>query len=571
MKNGEYDKAADVYKDIYNENPASYAYYKNYYDCLLILEDYKEIEKIIEKQLKKYPENLAYYVDLGYSFEKRNDIAGRDTYYDLAISKISNQKSQVIQLANAFIGLNALQRAIEVYSAGQKKVNDYSFNSELALLYYRSGDIDRAMDHYIGFALEDANHLNSVTAALQKILDEESDHLTFREKLYNRIQQKEEPVLIELLVWDFIQSKDFESALIQTKALDKRLKENGRRVYELAQSATNEKEYDAAIACYNYIVELGTASPFYFMARNGILDCRWAKIKETNYYTQDDIDDLKYNYQNFLNEYNRNDYRAASVTQSLATLEAFYNYNVETGIILLENVLTWPALSTAQKSEFKITLGDLYLISGDIWEATLLYSQVDKAMKDEPIGEMARFKNAKLAYYRGDFNLAQGQLDVLKASTSELVANDALKLSVFISDNLGLDSVMEPMWLFANADLYVFQNKTDSAKIILDSLLQLFPAHKLTDDVYFMKYQIAFKNREMDSARQYLEFIRSNYAFDLLSDDALFYLGDLYQNYYNDTAKAMACYEELIVQYKDSLFVNEARRRFRILRGDKIN
>lgn len=571
MKNGEYDKAADVYKDIYNENPASYAYYKNYYDCLLILEDYKEIEKIIEKQLKKYPENLAYYVDLGYSFEKRNDIAGRDTYYDLAISKISNQKSQVIQLANAFIGLNALQRAIEVYSAGQKKVNDYSFNSELALLYYRSGDIDRAMDYYIGFALEDANHLNSVTAALQKILDEESDHLTFREKLYNRIQQKEEPVLIELLVWDFIQSKDFESALIQTKALDKRLKENGRRVYELAQSATNEKEYDAAIACYNYIVELGTASPFYFMARNGILDCRWAKIKETNYYTQDDIDDLKYNYQNFLNEYNRNDYRAASVTQSLATLEAFYNYNVEAGIILLENVLTWPALNTAQKSEFKITLGDLYLISGDIWEATLLYSQVDKAMKDEPIGEMARFKNAKLAYYRGDFNLAQGQLDVLKASTSELVANDALKLSVFISDNLGLDSVMEPMWLFANADLYVFQNKTDSAKIILDSLLQLFPAHKLTDDVYFMKYQIAFKNREMDSARQYLEFIRSNYAFDLLSDDALFYLGDLYQNYYNDTAKAMACYEELIVQYKDSLFVNEARRRFRVLRGDKIN
>lgn len=128
------------------------------------------------------------------------------------------------------------------------------------------------------------------------------------------------------------------------------------------------------------------------MARNGILDCRWAKIKETNYYTQADIDDLKTNYQNFLNEYNRYDYRAALVTQSLATLEAFYNYDVSGAIALLENVLSWAALNVAQKSEFKITLGDLYLISGDIWEATLLYSQVDKAMKDEPIGEMARFK-----------------------------------------------------------------------------------------------------------------------------------------------------------------------------------
>lgn len=37
----------------------------------------------------------------------------------------------------------------------------------------------------------------------------------------------------------------------------------------------------------------------------------------------------------------------------------------------------------------------------------------------------------KLAYYRGDFKYAQGLLDVLKAATSELVANDAMQLSVF--------------------------------------------------------------------------------------------------------------------------------------------
>ncbi|MFZ1612456.1 MAG: tetratricopeptide repeat protein [Chitinophagales bacterium] len=571
MKNGEYDKAADLYKVIYNDNPTSNAYYKIYYNCLLILEDYKEIEKIINKQIKKSPENLTYYVDLGYSYEKQNNITDRDKNYNLAISKIGNERAQVIQLANAFMSINDLQRAIDVYSVGKKNVKDYSFNNELAILYYRSGDISRAMDFYIDYAMEDINNLNNVTTSLQRILDEESDHMLFQEKLYNRIQQKDAPVLIELLVWDFVQIKDFESAFIQMKALDKRLKENGSRVYELALTATNEKEYDAAIQCYNYIVQLGAQSPYYFLARNGILDCRWAKIKETNYYTQADIDDLKTNYQNFLNEYNRYDYRAALVTQSLATLEAFYNYDVSGAIALLENVLSWAALNVAQKSEFKITLGDLYLISGDIWEATLLYSQVDKAMKDEPIGEMARFKNAKLAYYRGDFYLAQGQLDVLKASTSELVANDALKLSVFITDNLGLDSILEPMKLFAAADLYLFQNKISDCISTLDTLLKSYPDHKLTDDVYFMKYQIAIKNREMDSAVQYLEYIRSNYAFDLLSDDALFYLGDLYQNYYKDTAKAMACYEELIIQYKDSLFVNEARKRFRILRGDKLN
>ncbi|MBK7107929.1 MAG: hypothetical protein IPH61_01925 [Bacteroidetes bacterium] len=241
MKNGEYDKAADLYKVIYNDNPTSNAYYKIYYNCLLILEDYKEIEKIINKQIKKSPENLTYYVDLGYSYEKQNNITDRDKNYNLAISKIGNERAQVIQLANAFMSINDLQRAIDVYSVGKKNVKDYSFNNELAILYYRSGDISRAMDFYIDYAMEDINNLNNVTTSLQRILDEESDHMLFQEKLYNRIQQKDAPVLIELLVWDFVQIKDFESAFIQMKALDKRLKENGSRVYELALTATNEK------------------------------------------------------------------------------------------------------------------------------------------------------------------------------------------------------------------------------------------------------------------------------------------------------------------------------------------
>lgn len=127
---------------------------------------------------------------MGYSYEKQNNITDRDKNYNLAISKIGNERAQVIQLANAFMSINDLQRAIDVYSVGKKNVKDYSFNNELAILYYRSGDISRAMDFYIDYAMEDINNLNNVTTSLQRILDEESDHTLFQEKLYNRIQQK---------------------------------------------------------------------------------------------------------------------------------------------------------------------------------------------------------------------------------------------------------------------------------------------------------------------------------------------------------------------------------------------
>ena len=238
---------------------------------------------------------------------------------------------------------------------------------------------------------------------------------------------------------------------------------------------------------------------------------------------------------------------------------------------MLEPIVEWPSLNLTEKSRFKLDLGDYYLISGDVWEATLLYSQVDKAMKDAPLGEEARYKNAKLAYYRGDFNFAQTQLNVLKAATSELVSNDAMKLSVFITSNLGLDSVVEPMMLFAEADLFVFQNKLSEAVLTLDTLDKTFPAHQLADDILFLKSDIAIKKQNLNEAVKLLEEIRSTYSFDLLADDAIFKLAEIYQFDLKEPEKAKLCYEQIILNYKDSLYVNEARKRYRSLRGDTLN
>ena len=373
------------------------------------------------------------------------------------------------------------------------------------------------------------------------------------------------------MIWDYIQLKDFDGAFIQAKALDKRNKENGERVFDLAEIAKIEGAYDNAIEGYNYIIAKGKNFPYYFSSKNGILNCRKDKIFKTNSYSDVDISELKSSYTDFLQEYLKNDFRAATVTADLAKLEAFYIHDIDRAIEILEPVVEWPALNISDRSKIKLDLGDFYLISGDVWEATLLYSQVDKAMKDEPLGEEARLKNAKLAYYRGDFKYSQGMLDVLKAATSELVSNDAMKLSVFITENLALDSVSEPMELFAKADLMVFQNKIKEAVIILDTLDARYPAHKLADDILFLKSTIALRQKDITTAVAYLETIRENYTYELLADDAIFKLAEIYQYDFKDLEKAKLCYEQIILNFKDSLYANEARKRFRALRGDNLN
>ncbi len=570
MSNGEYDKAADLYKKLFTENQNGY--YKEYYKCLLVLQDFKEIDRIIDKQMKKNPNNLTYYVDKGVALEKQGNTKEAQKAYETAIQKIELNRSQAVQLANAFIGQDNLDMAIKTYLQAKKIIRDYAFNYELAGLYHRSGQFETSIEMYLDYYVEnDENAFTRTTSALRQMLDEENDHTLLQEKLFARIQDgKNELKYTELLIWDYVQLKDFDGAFIQAKALDKRNKENGERVFELAETARTEGAYDAAISGYDYIISKGRDFPFYFNAKNGVLNCHKDKIFKLGTYTTADVIALRNSYEAFLLEYSRKDGRAASVTDDLAKLEAFYAGNINRAIDLILPIIEWPLLTEADRSKYKLDLGDFYLISGDVWEATLLYAQVDKAMKDAPLGEEARYKNAKLAYYRGDFAYAQGLLDVLKAATSELVANDAMQLSVFITDNLGLDSVAGPMLMFARADLLIFQNDIPKALQTLDSLTLAYPGHKLADDILFAKAQIALKQFNVELAVNYLENIRQNYAFDLLADDAIFKLGEIYQYNYKDNEKAKLCYEQIILNFKDSLYATEARKRFRELRGDNL-
>ncbi|MCB0642613.1 MAG: tetratricopeptide repeat protein, partial [Phaeodactylibacter sp.] len=260
----------------------------------------------------------------------------------------------------------------------------------------------------------------------------------------------------------------------------------------------------------------------------------------------------------------------ASIIYELAELEAFYLNDLDEAIRLLQGLIEFPNLNPDLIAHAKLSLADFYLMKGDIWESTLLYSQVDKAYKDDILGHEARFRNARLSYFNGDFEWAQAQFEVLKASTSKLIANDALDLSVFIMDNLGLDTTANSLKLYSEAELLTFQNRFDEAFEKLDSLRTLYPEHSLKDDVLYAEAQIHLKKREYVEAAALFEKIITDHKEEIRADNALFELAELYENQLNDKEKAKSLYETLFIDFSGSTFAVEARKRFRRLRGDDI-
>lgn len=573
FQNGEYEKAAVLYEQLYQTNERNPYYFDRYVDCLINLEEFDEAERVIKRQLRRTPENVSLYVIAGKLYERQLREEEAQAQYEAAIKNLPANQYTITRLANAFLSETKYELAIEAYERGAALLKDeHVFAYNLGDLYRRKGEAAKMIENYLNSLEANPDRVNNLKVIFQRYLNTDEEYRELQSQLYTRIQENDRELYNnELLTWVFIQRKDYKNAFRQVKALDRRLRENGGRIYRLAQVAANDGDYDAAITAFDYIVEeKGITSTFYIDAKRESLRNRRNRLVEGYQYSEADLRKLEGQYLSFLEEFGRS--RAtASIILELAELEALYINDLDKAINLLQEMVELPGVDPVTLAHGKIQLADYYLMQGERWEATLLYSQVDKDFKEDILGHEARFRNAKLSYYNGDFQWAQAQFDVLKASTSKLIANDALDLSVFIMDNLGLDSTTTAMEMFAQSELLVFQNQFDNAFRKLDSLLVLFPKHSLDDDVLYLKAQVHKKRRNYEKAAELLQHIVEEYKDEgIRADNALFELAELHENQFNDPEKAKELYETLFIDFSGSTFAVEARKRFRRLRGDKI-
>jgi tetratricopeptide (TPR) repeat protein len=573
FQNGEMEKAAALYDKLLQANGGDY-YFDRYISCLSELNRFDEAEKVITKQIKKESSKATLYVQLGKIYERQNREDAAVEQYKKAIDKLPADRFLVDNLASSFSQMARYDLALAAYERGGQLLrnrNLFAFN--LAELYRRKDNIPKMMESYLNALQENPQYLPSVEAMLSRYSSSAEEQSELQTQLYSRIQDNPKATVYpELLSWLFLQKKDYKNAFRQLKSVDRLNEEDGSRVMELAQVAENDRDYDAAIDGYTYVVtEKGRTTPRFIEAQRSLLACKRKKLTEGYTFTKVELEQVEREYETFLQEVGRNA-RTAPIVAELAELEAFYLKNLEKAVSLLEELIDYPMVNREIQSKAKLSLGDFYLIQGERWEATLLYSQVDKLYKDDVLGHEARFKNAKLAYFFGDFTWAKTQFDVLKASTSKLISNDAIDMSVFIMDKTGMDSTTNALEMYAQAELLVFQNRFDEAFLKLDSLdlLMKTQTHALEDDGLFLRGQIYKKLRQYEKAIPYFERLFTDFKESIRADNALFEVAELYDLRLNDKTKAMTLYEKLYTDFSDSTLAVESRKRYRLLRGDKL-
>tara|TARA_B110000037_G_scaffold55405_1_gene67829 strand:+ start:1613 stop:3493 length:1881 start_codon:yes stop_codon:yes gene_type:complete len=578
----DYEKAVLYYEKIFKESEYRLKIYENYKSAFIDLNKLKEAEKLSKILIKEHPKKLKFLVDLGvvYGLEDRAD--KKIQVFKKAIEQINKETSydDAFDLGLAFEKIGNSEKALEVYLNFESKSfkNPFAFHSKIALIYNKNGQTNEMINTFFEMLDFNSNFLRNVQNGIVNSIDFQNN-LKEKEILRQTILQKIQAspnniVYIELLAWFYMLNNDYENAYTQIKALDKKLNKNGEKLLELGNTALNNQDFIVAIKCYEDVVSKSNSLEFKFEAKNKKLLALKSKILYGNKIIPKELKELKANYLLILSQLNNsknvynNNFRKYNLLLDLSDIEAFYLSDVSSAKEHLNIAIQIPRLKEKQKANAKLKLADILVLEDNIWEASLMYLQIEKQFKDDQLGHLAKFKNAQVYYFSGEYDWCQAQLKVLKASTSKLIANDALELSVLITDNYNMDTSEVAMKLFSYADMLSFQQQFTKANTLYDSILNNFKNHSLNDEIIFRKAKIDLKQHNYQKAIEHFKFLVDKYPNSILLDNSLFLIASIYQEKIKDFDQAKKYFKTILFEHKGSLYAAESRKRFRKLAGN---
>ena len=605
---GEKEKAYQSFKSMARQQELLPAIHPQWMIILVDMGKFREAHDHIDKMIRRDPNNTGYKLEGAMVYLKEGDLQRSDKLFREIITGILHDLNKVKEVATWFQNQSLPEYAEFTYRQARTSTGDDNlYAMEMANVLRVQGKKAEMAEEYLNYVTQSPGNITYIKNLLQYLLTKPEEQEELQTILIKRVQDHPDAeVYADLLCWSLIQQKNFTGAFIQSRAYDKRFgKGYPSKSLELAQVAFNNGDYETAVRSYEFIIRDYVATDSYLAARIGIIRTREAQVKRRYPVNRDSVRFLIKEYRNFTVQFpeNANAYEARI---SQARLYALHLNELDSASLILDELVANPRAGIPVKARAKMELGDIHVVRNEPWEATLLFSQVEKMQKDSPLGYEAKLRNARLSYYRGDFRLAEEHLDILKQATSREISNDALSLSLRIKENTLQDTTGTALKIYAAAELLLYQNKRHEALQLLNLLkpgkkpavvsattilsaafnesvfskipisadsISIAPASEITpgmitDDVYWLESDIRRKGGDFVAAHELLLKIVAEFPEDVLADDAAFTAAEIQEQDLKETAAAMEAYREFLSKYPGSVYAAEARKRFRTLRGD---
>lgn len=561
---GEYAKALRHYEKLVQDNPGNSDYFFGLIATHQQLEEFDKAEKLLLEKLNNSANLPTLLVELGHNYTLQKNTEKADLYYSEALNAIEARPNYAFSIGRAFEKYSLLDKAVLAYESGMTMNPDANFNVHLARLYGEQGKIEQMFENYLALIEKNPEFLPTLYRNFSLYITEDPENeanAVFRKQLLKRSQENQNILYNEMLSWLFMQQGEYAKAFIQEKAIFRRSRENLGRIIQLALMV-REDAPDTAQEILGFIISETVSDELKLQAHQIRLSLAQDLAKP------EDHKAIEEDYRNVISTYG-NGINTLSLQIDFANFLAFSEGKIEEAQQQLK-VLLDAMPGKFEEAAIKMALADILVLDEKFNQALIYYTQVQNLVKNDVIAQDARFKVAKTSYFKGDFQWAKTQLDVLKSSTSQLIANDALEMSLLISDNSLEDSTQAALKGYARADLLSFQKKEEEAIAVLEEVLINHKTEKIEDEALLKQAELFEKKGDYEKAEEnYLRIIQFH-KDGILGDNAHYRLAELYNSELEDPEKAKEFYEKIIFDYADSIYFVDSRKKYRELRGETI-
>ena len=563
---GEYEKAITLYEKLVSQNPGRLDLLKSLVEANQQLQQFDIAENLLLNKLNSGKIIPQFYVELGYNYSLQENDSLANINYQIAVDFVERSPNYIFNVGKALEKYNLLDYAVMAYEKVMITNPRLDFNMQLARIYGEQGNHEKMFVKYVALIEKNPSNKNVAQRNFSLYINEDPSNegnVILRKILIKKIQNDPNILFNELLSWLFIQQKDFKKAFVQEKAIYKRVGSDLRDIGDLAVIAINAKDYQNAQEIVEFIIENSDTPEAKLQGHQYLMTIA---LKTT---PEKDFDKIESQFETLFETFGRSArtyYLQIDYNHFLA-----FRMNKKDEAIANLKTLSEVELTSYQEARVKMELADILVYDEKFNQALIYYSQIQKKVQSNILAQQARFKVAQTSYFKGDFEWAQVQLDVLRKSASQLIANDAMQLSLMIRDNSLEDSTQTALNKYAKADLMAFQLKNKEAIVAFEEISLNHKGEKIEDEVLLKLGELYEKSEQYEKAEaSYLKLIEF-YNDDILADDAHFRLAKLYQDKLEQPDKAKELYEQIIFNFADSIFFVEARKEYRSLRGDELN
>ena len=562
---GEFEKALILFQKLHNSNPTNSNLVFRIIEIQQELQHFDEAEMFVKSQLstRNNPQML---VELGYNFQLQNKMEKAKENYQQAIDVAKSVPNYTYAIGLRFEEHSLVSQAIEVYKRALNQTQNPNYEYRLAGLYAEQKDVQNMFLSYLNFTENNPTYLNQVLRLFGDYISDQSDseyNQILKKIVLKKLKSSSNIFWNQMLSWLYVQQQDFKKAFLLERSIFRRNNNSLQGIIDVGMMAKSAKNYTVTFEVFEYVIQNAQDSRLIIEANRQLLELELVRT------TSPDLKQIKTKYNTLLDRYGLNS-ETVELQLSYADFLVLHFQQKPKAISFLKSALG-QNLSPTDLGRIKLKLADILVTNIQFNRALLYYAQVQTSLKNSTLAQEARFKSARTSYYKGDFDWAENQLKVLKASTSQLIANDALDLQLLITDHKFGDSLQIPLRLYAKADFLTFQNKKAEAISVLDKLISEQNTHAIVDEALLLQAELFESTTQHQKAKENYLRIIGDFSSEILIDDAHFALAELYRKVLDQPEQSIQHYEKIIFNHPDSIHFVESKKHFRNLREKSKN